>query len=61
MVWTKPSIALLIAVCFAACGCGMVYGPVEEVDAFISAKSALTDKWLEIAKTNKTSAGIEEA
>jgi len=52
---------LVLAFCLASAGCGRIYGPVEEVKAFIYEKQ---DTILEISKkleANPTEAGVEEA
>lgn len=52
---------LVLALCLASVGCGRIYGPVEEVKAFIGEKQ---DAIMEISKkleADPTEAGVDEA
>ncbi len=57
----RTTLLSVLAFCLASAGCGRIYGPVEEVKAFIYEKQ---DTILEISKkleANPTEAGVDEA
>ena len=57
----RTSLLAVLAVCLASVGCGRIYGPVEEVKAFVDEKQ---EAILEISKkleADPTEAGVDEA
>lgn len=42
-------------------GCGFVYGPVKEVDAYVAVKEPLFDEMQKVVKADPTEAGVEKA
>jgi hypothetical protein len=57
----RMSLLTVLAFCLACVGCGRIYGPVEEVKAFINEKQ---EAILEISKkleADPTEAGVDEA
>jgi hypothetical protein len=57
----RITLLTVLSVCLAFLGCGRIYGPVEEVKAFIDEKQ---EAILEISKkleANPTEAGVDEA
>ncbi|MGB7203672.1 MAG: hypothetical protein WBD16_15610 [Pyrinomonadaceae bacterium] len=52
---------LALATCMAFAGCGYVYGPVKESEAFANDKADVIEQMIKKIQASPTVAGVDEA